>query len=263
MTARALDQFYTCREVAAQCVSDVQRYLGSGAERWLWVEPSAGDGAFLDAMPFPRIALDICPRSREISCADFLSWSPGTPTRRMIFVGNPPFGKNSSIARRFFDHAARFGDVVAFVLPRTFQKQVFVDRLHPNMHLIHERVLPEDSFLFEDQVYAVPTVFQIWEKRSAPRAKSVRNLKHDHFSFVPAPIADFAFQRVGARAGLVSREGLAKSPQSHYFLKSHIAPSHLFERLVALDWNAVKWRTAGNPSIGKGELVAAYAQSHG
>ena len=263
MSSRALDQFYTQRDIAAGCVADDRSFLACRPDSWLWIEPSAGDGAFLEAMPFPRIAIDVAPKSRDVSCMDFLLWNPGRATRKMVFIGNPPFGKNSSLARRFFDHAARFGDIVAFILPRTFQKQAFIDRLHPNMHLMFERVLAEDSFLFEDEVYRVPTVFQIWEKRPLARPKIARRFSHDHFSFVSASIADFAFQRVGARAGLVSREGLAKSPQSHYFLKSHIAPSNLFERLAALDWNAVKWRTAGNPSIGKGELVAAYAQSHG
>ncbi len=70
--------------------------------------------------------------------------------------------------------------------------------------------------------------------------------------------AHFAFQRVGARAGLVSHEGLRKSPQSHYFLKANIDPGGLFDRLRRIDWTEIKWRTAGNPSIGKSELIDRY-----
>jgi hypothetical protein len=90
-----------------------------------------------------------------------------------------------------------------------------------------------------------------------------RRTTHDHFSFVRPQDAHFAFQRVGARAGLVSREGLRKSPQSHYFLRSHVGEGTLFDRLDAIDWNPVKWRTAGNPSIAKSELIGCYEAAIG
>lgn len=261
--ARALDQFYTRRDVAARCCTLVQQHVDALEGEWLWVEPSAGDGAFVDAMPFPRLALDIAPKRGDISRCDFTVWHPGVSERRIVVIGNPPFGKNSSLARRFFDHAATFSDVIAFILPRTFQKEGFVNRLDRKMHLVFETTLDEQSFVFEGEDYAVPTVFQIWERRATERPLAERVYRHEDFSFVNPNGADFAFQRVGARAGLVSHEGLRKSPQSHYFIKSHISADQLFARLSGIDWNPVKWRTAGNPSIGKAELVASYELHHG
>lgn len=261
--ARALDQFYTRREVAASCCTLVRQHVDGQSGEWLWVEPSAGDGAFVDVMPFPQVALDIAPKRGDISRCDFMTWHPGTSDRRIAVIGNPPFGKNSSLARRFFDHAALFADVIAFILPRTFQKEGFVNRLNRQMHMVHESILDEQSFVFGGEDYAVPTVFQIWERRAEERPLIQRVCRHEHFSFASPNTADFAFQRVGARAGLVSHEGLRKSPQSHYFIKSHIGADQLFARLSGIDWNAVKWRTAGNPSIGKAELVASYEMQHG
>lgn len=256
--SRALDQFFTRPDVAMHCISEVQRYLAHDKRQWLWVEPSAGGGAFLDAMPNPKMGLDIHSRRMDITAADFLSWYPGKTPYPIAVAGNPPFGKNSSLARKFLDHAASFADIVAFILPRTFQKPAFINRLDRHMHLVREMVLADDSFIFENQPYPVPTVFQIWERRIELRMVTHNATKHPHFSFVRANEAHFAFQRVGARAGLVSREGLQKSPQSHYFLKANIGPDDLFYRLRSIDWDPVKLRTAGNPSIGKGELIHSY-----
>ena len=261
--ARTLDQFYTRRDVAAACIAVAQRIASDRGGRWLWIEPSAGDGAFLETMAFPRVALDIAPRRSDISQIDFLEWKPGKSEYRLAVVGNPPFGKNASLARRFFNHAAGFADLIAFILPRTFQKETFVEGLDPLMHLIEESVLELDSFEFEGQPYSVPTVFHVWERRASERIPRRLERKHEHFSFVGSAQADFAFQRVGARAGLVSHRGLRMSPQSHYFLKSHIDAGQLFERLARIDWSPIKLRTAGNPSIGKGELVSTYAALHG
>ena len=257
-SARDLDQFFTRRDVAASCVHQTLAHISKMGGDWLWVEPSAGGGAFLEQLPFPRIGLDIVSQRSDVSKTDFLTWHPGASVRRIAVIGNPPFGKNSALARRFFDHAAGFADVIAFILPRTFQKPAFVTRLNQHMHLVSEKILAESSFEFGGAPYAVPTVFQIWEKRHALRNVDALPLKHPDFAFVTAPDAHFAFQRVGARAGLVSKEGLNKSPQSHYFLRANIDSSRLFAKLGGIDWSPIKHRTAGNPSIGKGELVQAY-----
>ncbi len=261
--ARKLDQFFTTAAVARSCMSKLLETMKSQEGKWLWVEPSAGGGAFLDVMPSPKIGLDIEPARPDISKIDFLNWDFGYSDYRVAVVGNPPFGKNSSLARRFFDHSASFADVVAFIVPRTFQKPNFVNRLDPQMHLIFEEILADESFEFEGGPYSVPTVFQIWEKRELKREMNLAPRQHNDFSFVGASDAHFAFQRVGARAGLVSRAGLQKSPQSHYFIKANIEEDSLFQRLSQIDWNPIKSRTAGNPSIGKGELISGYQTAFG
>ncbi len=257
-TARSLDQFYTRGDVAGECVALLRRFTANRYPRAIWVEPSAGAGAFVDHLPLPRIALDIAPRRADISVADFLTWSPGRLAGHAVVVGNPPFGKNASLAQRFFNHAAKFADVIAFVVPRTFQKPSVVNRLDAHMHLRLEHALPDDAFEFLGDAYHVPTIFQVWERELTRRLPIPRCLSHPDFAFVRPDYAHFAFQRVGARAGLVSHEGLRKSPQSHYFIKSNIDPDGLFERLQRIDWTEIKWRTAGNPSIGKGELIDRY-----
>jgi hypothetical protein len=258
--ARALDQFYTAPLVAAACVGWLRDFLGPDAPPAQWIEPSAGAGAFLDCLPGDTIALDIAPRRTGITRADFLDWRP-KGAGNCVVVGNPPFGKNASLAVRFFNHAASFAAMIAFIVPRTFQKHSLMNRLDPRMHLRVEHNLPAEAFTLAGEPYHVPTVFQIWEAATAHRAPVTRSLTHPDFAYVTADQADFAFQRVGARAGMVSREGLLKSPQSHYFIKAQGDADALFARLTAIDWSGIKQRTAGNPSIGKAELVAHYVAS--
>ena len=255
---RSLDQFYTLPCVAEKLVSTAIRHTSSKGSDWLYLEPSAGEGAFLDKLPFPRIGVDISSPRADIITADFLEWHPNVAKRSVATIGNPPFGKNSSLAVRFFNHAATFSDIIAFIVPKTFQKVSVQNKLSQSFHLIEEADVESNSFRFAEGIYDVPCVFQVWERREELRPVVDRKFTHPHFSFVNKKRADFAFQRVGARAGLVSIDGLQKSSNSHYFIKANICAERIFSTLSNIDWVPIRSRTAGNPSIAKSELIAAY-----
>ena len=228
--------------------------------KWdLWIEPSAGAGAFFDLMPEPKIGLDIEPSPRpDIVQADFLEWTPPFEAERIIVVGNPPFGKNASLAVKFFNHAASFADAVAMIHPRTFQKESTARRLNRFFHLEAELLLPRDSFTLDGAPYAVPCVFQIWLKRSSARSMTPPPLTHPDFRFAKPNEADFAIQRVGANAGRVKFNPRALSPTSHYFIAAN-APG-VAEVMRRIDWREAAARTAGNPSLAKSEVVMLYSR---
>lgn len=268
--ARNLDQFYTRADVAQACAQvcmDVLCQRGVDLSQCFFVEPSAGTGAFLDAVPTPKLGLDLEPGRADIEQADFTTWDPTgrfSPEQVVVAIGNPPFGKNSSLALAFLNRCVMFADYVAFILPRTFEKASLQAKVEPHLHLIHEVELAADSFVHDGQPYTVPVVFQIWASLLEHRPPVVRPpLTHPDFHFVEDPTqADFAFQRVGAAAGKVSIEGLSKAPASHYFIKVAAGVSHDVQAILAgIDWTETKLRTAGNPSIGKRELVSLYAQA--
>lgn len=263
MMIQRLDQYYTRPDVAEQCVGWTLEAIGIPRTPCLWIEPSAGEGAFLRELPRPRVGIDLDPRHPEVQRGDFLHWRPSAAGIKIV-VGNPPFGKNSSLAVRFFNHAANFADVIAFILPRTFQKDSFQQKLDPFMRLVLEKRLGTRCFTLGGEAHDVPTVFQVWRRSARLRTYQRRETRHPDFDFLrPDQVlhADFAFQRVGARAGLVSVEGKAKSPQSHYYIKIKNRAADVFEVLRTINWTDIKERTAGNPSIGKAELVAAYSRA--
>ena len=259
MTSRALDQFYTRPAVALEC----WRFLGSHVEcspsdRWL--EPSAGAGAFFELLPArQRIGLDIDPRHCEVVRQDFLGeFEPPAHQGRWLTVGNPPFGKNTSLAVRFFNKAATFSDVIAFVVPLTFRKHSLQQRLDSCFSLLAELPLDKDAFVFEGKPYSVPCCFQVWVRSATPRQWTAPVLEHPDFEFVRREQAHFAIRRVGRSAGKVIRDFHRYASTSHYFVRSRIGPELLAQRLEALCLTHEKWSTAGVASLGKRELVAAY-----
>lgn len=262
--ARRLDQFYTRDEVAAHCHDTVIEYLGT-KEGW-FVEPSAGEGAFFKLLPPGSLAVDIDPRHANIIKANFLDVKLAS-SDAIVVIGNPPFGKNSSQAVKFFNHAATFASTIAFILPRTFQKHSIHKRLDPYFHCVFEEVLDEDSFIFKGKRKSVPTVFQIWERRSDKRMVVTLPTTHDDFD-ITAPKhpdfektnpeqASFAIQRIGSKAGRVHTNFSAK-PNAHYFIMARTKDVEVIMR--SLDLASLARRTAGNPSLARTELVAAYVE---
>jgi hypothetical protein len=259
---RAHDRFYTRVETARLCI---QKVNALPLFRWpnaLFLEPSAGAGAFLDLLPEEsRLGLDIEPKHPEVIEQDFLGYElpEGLAHRPVIVVGNPPFGRNSSLAVKFINKAATLADVVAFILPKTFQKASTIRRIDRRLHLLEEHPLPSHSFIFEGLPWDVSCVFQIWERRAELRVDGAGLFTHDDFQFVKRSEADFAIRRVGRSAGIVLREFASYSRTSHHFVKARDS-ERVIRTLNSVDWSEVRSRTAGIPCVGKEEVVRLYSE---
>lgn len=252
------DQYYTQDNVAAALFEEVvKRY---DPRLYQMLEPSAGTGAFFRLMPPGSFGVDIDPKGPGIIEADFLERRVESG-RPVATIGNPPFGTNSSMAVNFFAHAATMSDIIAFVLPRTFRKRSLQNKLNENFHLVHEQIVPADAFLFMGKPYNVPAVFQIWERRDVARAPHVIETSHPHFEFTTWDQADFAIQRVGARAGRIHHD-FERSANAHYFVRAADRSTRAINRIQRimrkLDFAAAAQNVAGNPSLAKSEIVALY-----
>lgn len=252
------DQYYTQDNVAAALFDEVvKRY---DPRLYQMLEPSAGTGAFFRLMPPGSLGVDIDPKGPGIVEADFLERRVESG-RPLATIGNPPFGTNSSMAVKFFNHAATMSDAIAFVLPRTFRKRSLQNRLNESFHLVHEQIVPANAFLFMGKPYNVPAVFQIWERRDVTRAPHVIETNHPDFEFTTWDQADFAIQRVGARAGRIHHD-FERSANAHYFVRvadrSTKAKDRIQRVMRMLDFPAAAGDVAGKPSLAKSEIVALY-----
>ena len=215
------DQFYTKASIAKECVDSILSNYPD-ALQYIWVEPSAGNGAFLKALPdyIPLIAIDLDPKAPGIKKLDFFLWNTTTDEPKVYF-GNPPFGSQGSLAKAFIRHAAQnTAKVIAFILPRSFMKPSMTSAFPLNFHLIHQRELPINSFEVNGESYDVPCVFQIWVNRDVNRELDEK-IEPVGFKYVKATETyHMAFRRVGVNAGkcYIKEAGKEKSPQSHYFL---------------------------------------------
>ena len=215
---KAKGQFYTTPELAARFYRVFQIYFDPAG--FLMLEPSAGCGAFSKLLPAGSFGCDIEPMVAGIYEVDFLKLTIHS-NQRIVCIGNPPFGINANLAKAFFNRAASFSDVIAFILPKTFRKTGTINSLDDRFHLLHEEEVPDDAFIFQGKVRSVPTVFQIWIRRDYRRARLPDIKTHAEFEFAPAKDADFALQRVGKDAGKV-HHGMKRSPKAHYFIKGNV-----------------------------------------
>lgn len=249
------DQYYTKASVAKECVESILSLI-SDTSQYQWIEPSAGNGSFIKALPngIRAIGIDLDPKMDGILKGDFLVWEPSSDTKR-VFFGNPPFGKQGSLAKQFIQHAAKYADVIAFILPKSFVKPSMSRAFPSKFHCILEKELPKDSFEVNKVAYDVPCVFQIWQKKLEDRPKG-ETVKELGFKYVKSTEPfEIAFRRVGGKAGTCFLKGSTEfSIQSHYFLKldaSHIPNTQKI--IDAVNKHVFPSNTVGPRSLSKGE----------
>lgn len=166
-----LDQFFTNKDIAMRYYNSLLIFLeneGLKKEDCLFIEPSAGEGSFFNLLPRDsRIGLDIMPLATGIIKQDFLSWKPKRTKKKIVFVGNPPFGYRAWLALVFMNHAAKFADYVGFILPMAFQSDGKGSPKHRvnGLKLLHSEILPPDSFYSPDRKpVKINALWQIWKK---------------------------------------------------------------------------------------------------
>ena len=176
-------------------------------------------------------------------------------------IGNPPFGRQSSLAIKFIKKAAEFSETISFILPKSFKKESLKKHFPLQFHLTLEHDLPHNSFTVDGKPHDVPCVFQIWHRRTIPREVPLK-LTPQNFQFVKkTEHPDLSFRRVGVNAGTIERDTdliSTKSEQSHYFIKfNEPISSQLYEQLAKLNYGG-KDNTVGPRSISKQELIKEF-----
>lgn len=243
-----LDQYYTNPEYAAYLCGIIH----SKCKTKNFIEPSAGSGAF--SKNFESItSYDIHPMFDGCIEKDFLSIEPSSFPNSLTFVGNPPFGKNSSVAVKFFNHCAVKCDYICFILPKTFKKIFFKDKLNSSMHLVFEVDCPENAFILDGETWDVPCVFQIWQKSSVQREKTYLGPNR---WFIQSNEKDYdvAVRRAGGNAGKVLTDRDSLTPSSTYFLKSKVEYLDVYIRNIYSELKEEASKTAGVRSLSLREL---------
>ena len=168
-SSKEKDQFFTPVETAARCFqifTDVIKTYGEDPNDFKYIEPSAGDGRFLQVLPSDTIALDIEPRHPSVIDADYLNWYPSENNNYCVF-GNPPFGLRGHTALKFINHSFHFADYVCFILPQLFEsdgKGVPRKRVK-GYNLVHSTKLVSDFYEPCGNRIKINTIFQIWSKK--------------------------------------------------------------------------------------------------
>jgi len=177
------DQFFTPVETAVKCFqifTDVIKTYGEKPTDFKYIEPSAGDGRFLQVLPSHTIALDIEPRHPSVINADYLNWYPSENNNFVVF-GNPPFGLRGHTALKFINHSFNFANYVCFILPQLFEsdgKGVPRKRVK-GYNLIHSTKLLSDFYEPCGNCIKINTIFQIWSKNHSNNLYNIIDYTND------------------------------------------------------------------------------------
>lgn len=271
-----LDKFYTIPSISEKCILNIGKYYDWST--WdLVVEPSAGNGSFLLKIPTEKkIGIDILPEHKDIIEQDFFTYVPDIQTiRKILVVGNPPFGRVSSLAIKFFNHASEWADVIAFIVPRTFRRVSVQNKLNTNFHIVFDDDIPLEPCSFNPPMKA-KCCFQIWEKKCIERKIIKLPIVHDDWTFLgfgpkdkkgqptPPKGADFVIRAYGGKCGeIVDSELELLRPKSWHWIKCNKGKDKnlLISRFSSLDYS-LSCETARQNSIGKAELIRLYMEEY-
>jgi len=267
-TKNSLDQFYTKENISLILYNKILNLINIH-EYDIHLEPSAGTGSFFRIMDEnKRIGLDIEPKYENIRKINFFDYVP-IENKSYIVIGNPPFGKNSSLAIQFFNKSAEFANCIAFIIPRTFKRVSVQNKLDLNFKMIYNEDLPLKPCCFQPKMSA-KCCLQIWIKSNSPRTKIIYEKTHEDFEFIkhgpkdinnqptPPNNADFALKAYGTNCGEILDHDLQNlRPKSWHWIKSKIDVEVLKYRFNQLDYSMSK-DTVRQDSLGQQELIHLY-----
>ena len=258
-----IDKYYTKSNVVEECKSEIIKYIDIN-ENDLIIEPSAGNGSFIKMikeLTKNYKFYDLIPENKEIIKQDFLILDVSKIIRsykKVHIIGNPPFGRQSSLAIKFIKKCCEFADTISFILPKSFKKDSNKIKFNKFFHLVYEKDLAENSFSINNNDCNVPCIFQIWKKGRTERIIPEK-LEPKSFQFVSkTEDHDISFRRVGVYAGSTDTKTDNKSIQSHYFIKftnnKSVSENIKLLEKINFEFN----NTVGAKSISKQELIKEF-----
>jgi len=176
------DQFFTPKEIAEKCWSTFRKLVKINLKDYTFIEPSAGDGSFMEILPKGSIGIDIEPRSENIQQGDYLLWNPVDKTKKYIVFGNPPFGLRGHLALNFINHSYEFAEYVCFILPQLFESdgKGSPRKRVKGYNLIHSESLSAIFYSPENEQIKVNGVFQIWSKYTSSDIYVIKKQSQDN-----------------------------------------------------------------------------------
>lgn len=281
-----LDKYYTKEDVAKDCYEHLKivlKNIGIDPSTSLFIEPSAGSGAFLRQIEEECIGFDIAPATDEIIRNDFLSQSifdhltPTQKQKQIIFIGNPPFGKKASLAIEFVNRALTESNLVAFIVPVQFRKWSAQSKVNKNAKLLFDMTLADNSFELVGKDYDVRCCFQVWgvgfEDEADKRINEKPSTSHADFEIyqynrtqLAEKYFDFDWDFAVPRQGYqdysrkeFSKEACERKQQWVFFKAKN---KKTLKRLLALDFVKLSRKNIGTPGFGKADVIAEYMERY-
>jgi len=207
VSSKERDVVYTKPVVALELLTEsVKLFPELFDDATHFVEPSAGSGAFMDALQQTKknqtvIGLDINPKRDDIEKMDFFNFElrDGMTQTKTVIVGNPPF----SIVNSFLMKCAKLCSCIMMILPQKFSQNVPKTCLPDCWKVLYQKDLPDKIFEGKQNLNCVYLILQRIEGYIRPKKKKPNP---DGFAILTFPvkrelIPDILFWQSGAKAG--------------------------------------------------------------
>ena len=275
-----LDKFYTKTNIAELCYTELMSILPT--KTYTFLEPSAGCGRFIDILRKHNhnfIAYDILPEREDIIQKDFLNDSIEI-NEEVIVLGNPPFGKKSSLAVQFINKCFEYSKIVGFILPIQFRKYSAQNKIREDAILLRDITLPENSFTNGDKDYSLRCCFQIWCLPDFEEINTFQNLRtskpitsHPDFEMFQYNCTkealkffdydwDFCVYRQGFldySKKFYNKEELNIKNQYIFFKASN---KRVLNNLLSLNFEELSKKNIRIPGFGKADIVEVYTSKY-
>jgi len=137
LNRNTIDKYYTKKSVVDECMKSIENHI-EFEKNDLIIEPSAGNGAFINgikSLTNNYKFYDIEPQNEQIEKQDYLLFDYSHINNDNIhIIGNPPFGRQSSLAIKFIKKSCEFADTISFILPMSFKKDSMKKHFPLNFH---------------------------------------------------------------------------------------------------------------------------------
>ena len=137
------EKYYTKKSIVLSCLQIIKANISIQSEDII-IEPSAGNGAFsipLNVIYNNVLSYDLHPEQKDIIQQDYLSLcirDIREKYKKIHIIGNPPFGRQSSLAKKFIKKSCEYCDTISFVLPKSFKKDSFQKTFPLRFHMIYQ-----------------------------------------------------------------------------------------------------------------------------
>lgn len=247
-----LDKFYTPKETAKQCI-DLFFETFTGVTEI--IEPSAGNGNF--SLQIPNcISYDLEPEHESIIKQDFLKLELQYKKGRAL-IGNPPFGDRNNLARSFYKHACKMGDMIGFILP--------ISQFENSDSLYHFDLIKSiDLGVLEYSNMKVHCCFNLYQRPENGKLNSKPKLNSELFTLLRTgdsnfeqTKADFMFCKRGSVGKEILEDGKRYGDEYKVVVTNKNDLDYIRNTILDFDWKGYK-KHQSSPNISKNDVYRLF-----
>lgn len=179
---------------------------------------------------------------------------------KTLFIGNPPFGRRSNLAKAFIRKCVEFNAyTIAFILPETFKKKTNQGyQIFPRQYHLKAVIdLPENSFFNGNEEYDIPCAFFIWTKEVCDNLRDLTKETTDDFIFLKRGDISCDFCLNGSN-GVIKDVNKVINTHTEHYIKCIASKEEVYNILSKLSYPKLSSVSGKNYWINQQMIIHEY-----